>query len=368
MQSSRTKPSTKRRGFTLIELLVVISIIATLMSLILPAIQNAREAGRRTQCLNNLRNISTALHNFASSNKSQLPASSVMLNAGSASPEQPGYSWTVELLPFLDQQGTADRWNKDLGFADNSTFATLGYSNLSLAEELYVEAFACPNDDTSFQVPGGLTYVVNAGYGDNDTSADSISNSGASATAIHNWEVEPLDWDASGGVDAADYNITKATGVFWSKFSTQRNNSSTLGKIYDGTSNTLMIGENIKSGVAGSTWADPRTRANSFVYPVDPALVTTGTLGNATAALASDAAGNPQLAFPNESKAAVQGQAPFLTSAHPGIVVVGFVDGSVSTISENIDQSVYVRLLTPDGTRLRSGIGAVEQPVSADQF
>ena len=69
MQSRRhTAASRKtRRGFTLIELLVVISIIATLMSLILPAIQNAREAGRRTQCLNNIRNVTVACLNFASS-------------------------------------------------------------------------------------------------------------------------------------------------------------------------------------------------------------------------------------------------------------------------------------------------------------
>ncbi len=76
MQSRRHTAASKktRRGFTLIELLVVISIIATLMSLILPAIQNAREAGRRTQCLNNIRNVTVATLNFASSNKSRLPA------------------------------------------------------------------------------------------------------------------------------------------------------------------------------------------------------------------------------------------------------------------------------------------------------
>lgn len=368
MQSRRTKALKNRRGFTLIELLVVISIIATLMSLILPAIQNAREAGRRTQCLNNLRNIATAMHNFASSNKSQLPASAYMLNAGSASPELPGHSWAVELLPFIDQQGTADRWNKALEFNDNSTLGTLGYSNLSLANDLYVPAFACPNDDTSFQVPGGLSYVVNAGFGDNDPTTDTISNSGLAAAAIHNWQIEPFDWDASGGVDGTDHDITRATAVFSSKFSAQKNRSVTLGKVYDGTSNTLMMGENIKSGVADSTWADPRTRASSFIFPLDPSLVTTGSLGNPIPAIALDAAGNPQAAFPNQSKAAVQGQAPFLTSAHPGIVVVAYVDGSVKTLNESVDQTVYVRLITPDGTRLRTGIGAVEMPVSSDDF
>lgn len=368
MQSRRTKALKNRRGFTLIELLVVISIIATLMSLILPAIQNAREAGRRTQCLNNLRNISTAMHNFASSNKSQLPASAYMLNlSGSAAPEEPGHSWAVELLPFMDQQGTADRWNK--GVVWNSTAANpSGDTNNALANSLYVPAFACPNDDTSFQVPGGLTYVVNAGFGDNDPTTDTISNSGLDAAAIHNWQVEPFDWDASGAVDPSDHDITRATAVFSSKFSAQKNRSITLGKVYDGTSNTMMMGENIKSGVSASNWADPRTRASSFIFPLDPALVTTGSLGNPIPALASDAAGNPQTAFPNQSKAAVQGQAPFLTSAHPGIVVVAYVDGSVKTLNESVDQGVYVRLLTPDGTRLRSGIGTVEQPVSSDDF
>src|SRR5262249_53541285 len=82
----------RRSGFTLIELLVVISIIAVLMSLILPAIQGAREAGRRTQCLNNLHNLTLAITNLATAKSGQLPH----LDEG-------GYNWPVALLGYLDR-------------------------------------------------------------------------------------------------------------------------------------------------------------------------------------------------------------------------------------------------------------------------
>lgn len=370
MQSRRTKALKNRRGFTLIELLVVISIIATLMSLILPAIQNAREAGRRTQCLNNLRNITTAMHNFASSNKSQLPASAYFIQNPASAGNLEGRSWAVELLPFLDQQGTADRWANDVPW-------NLGV-NAPLANDLYVEAFACPNDDTAFQTPGGLTYVVNSGFGDT-----TFGNVGGAVT--HSFGAEPFDWDQDTNVNNSDFAITQATGVFWPTFEDStgfvdtiaKNRSATLGKVYDGTSNTIMMGENTKSGQVDSNWADPRAGANSFYFPLDPArffldsAANQSTLRTPRDAIAQNG-GVDLLAYPNESKAAVQGSAPYLNSNHPGIVVVGYVDGSVSTLSESIDQTVYTSLMTPDGTRLRrTSTGAnmpVEDPVSSDEF
>jgi len=377
MQSRRFTAASpkKRRGFTLIELLVVISIIATLMSLILPAIQNAREAGRRTQCLNNLRNVTVAALNFASSNKSRLPALGYFPANATSTARINGRSWAVEMLPYMDQQGTYDRWDKDLPFDDNST-ATLGYTNSSLARELYVEAFACPNDESAYVTPGGLSYVANAGFGDPIT----ITNDGGAVE--HSFLQEQFNWDGDADTidinvptaDADDSKITQATGVFWPEFEGvpgSRNSSATIGKIYDGSGNTIMFGENLNA-VGNSTWADPRTRAVGFMFPLNPALVDSTTMSNPIAAMAVQTSGDPFPAFPNDAKVGPEGTSPYLNSNHPGIVVISMCDGSAKTISENIDKLVYTQLITPSGTRLRTVAGpnafVPEKPVSADQF
>ncbi len=368
MQSRRhTAASTKtRRGFTLIELLVVISIIATLMSLILPAIQNAREAGRRTQCLNNIRNVTVATLNFASSNKSRLPPLAYFpLNTSGN--RFNGRSWAVELLPFLDQQGTYDRWNKDIPF-DTAP-------NLALARDLYIEAYACPNDDSAFVTPGGLSYVANAGFGDQTVITN---NAGA---VQHSFLQEQFNWDGDATtidltvptVDEDDSKITKATGVFWAEFegiAQTRNASASIGNIYDGSGNTIMFGENINA-VGNSTWADPRTRAVSFMFPLDPTLVGLTTMFDPRPAIALDSTGNRLPAYPNEAKTGPDGNAPYLNSNHPGIVVISMCDGSARTISENLDERVYLQLITQDGTRLRTASGGTfgsEEPLSGDSF
>lgn len=364
----------KRRGFTLIELLVVISIIATLMSLILPAIQNAREAGRRTQCLNNIRNITVAALNFASSHKSQLPSLSYYPNVdddndpSTAEVMIEGRSWVVELLPYMDQQGTYDRWDKEKPWDD-----TTGFNNSALASDLYVQALACPNDESAFQVAGGLSYVANAGFGDTD-----FDNDASGTLSIdHSWHREIFDWNQDATVpnmdnaveDAFDEKITKATGVFWSEFgpiSRTRNSSASIGKIYDGSSNTLMLGENLNAGVIN--WANPNPESCSFIYTIDPAeLTANGLNGND---IVSAAAGTP---FINDTKAGPDGERPHLNSLHPGIVVVSFCDGSASTLNESISQKVYTQLMTPDGTRLRTlpaggGSFPAEEPLSSDGF
>src|SRR5580658_663107 len=116
MKSRRTQSPSWRRsktrlGFTLIELLVVISIIAVLVSLISPAVQSAREAARRTQCLNNIRNLGLAVSEFMGANSGQLPLleDSPWSGASPWAPTNPGTrsttgkSWVAQIIGYLDQ-------------------------------------------------------------------------------------------------------------------------------------------------------------------------------------------------------------------------------------------------------------------------
>lgn len=378
MQSRRTsQASSKRRGFTLIELLVVISIIAVLMSLILPAVQNAREAGRRTQCLNNIRNVTLAAMNFASSNKSKLPALSYYpaRDIGSGLQTIRGRSWAVEMLPFMDQQATYDRWNKDVPWDVDST--PLGSQNLTLGNSLFVEAFACPNDESAFQIKGGLSYVANGGFTlsaaapNPEQARDNDDGSGTFALEQYSG-VLGVDWNLSGAADTTDTEVSKATGVFWPEYeivgsggtvTKLKSDSVSVGKIYDGSGNTLMFGENINA-VGGQNWSSPNPNSVGFFFPIEPGNLSAAINLNTQAAQLAPA-GAP--AFPNDAKSGPDGARPFLNSNHPGIVVVSMCDGSARTLSEDVDQNVYVQLVTPNATRIRAGVAA-EQPLSADDF
>jgi prepilin-type N-terminal cleavage/methylation domain-containing protein len=370
-----------RAAFTLIELLVVISIIATLMSLILPAIQNAREAGRRTQCLNNIRNVTLACMNFASSNpKGHLPALSYYPNdptgSGFPPPFQEGWSWVVEILPYMDQQGTYDRWDKALPW--NSSVTNInGAVNANLAGGLYIEALACPNDESAFQVSGGLTYVANAGFGSQTSGANSATDSEG-----HAHFNSQLDWNSNGDSsvnDTEDQEISFHTGVFWPHFTNNTfvkslctNRCTAPGKIYDGSSNTLMLGENVNAGQ--TNWANPSLNSCGFMFPLESGPSAPTDTNKASRALLNNTPTGVKLStapFPNQKKAGPEG-APFLNSNHPGVVVISMCDGSARTISESLDKKVYTQLMTPGATRLRTLAGnqifSAEKPLSGDSF
>ena len=142
------------KGFTLIELLVVIAIIAVLISLLLPAVQSAREAARRAQCVNNLKQIGLAMHNYQSSNNC-LPQGMRGCCWG---------SWLIPVLPFVEQQALFNAWNSYgnnsgiAGYVD-ANFRYAGVANVTVTSAR-VNAYMCPSDPNN-QLKTGIGQTLN---------------------------------------------------------------------------------------------------------------------------------------------------------------------------------------------------------------
>jgi prepilin-type N-terminal cleavage/methylation domain-containing protein len=369
---SLPSPSPQRRGFTLIELLVVISIIAVLMSLILPAVQQAREAGRRTQCMNNQKNLALGMIAYATARRGKLPGSGYYgVNTASAGLFAQR-SWVVELLPNLDQGPLADRWNRNAAWNDpNNPKADM--TNLAIAKTS-IGALACPNDDSAFAQNGGLSYVVSSGFGDSNVTTNISGPITSNADFGHHPYAEPFNWitqantndAADNTINEKDTEITEDTGVFWptvdSTLLPNIDASANVGNIPDGAANTIMFAENVNAGK--ESWANPDMLGVAFFLPLDPTAAVADSFG-----LAQNMAAAGQAWRLNQAKAGPDGNAPFPNSNHAGLVVMAFCDGTVRPISENIDAGVYTRLITPSGSKLRSYAGFREElPISENSF
>jgi prepilin-type N-terminal cleavage/methylation domain-containing protein/prepilin-type processing-associated H-X9-DG protein len=139
-----------RPAFTLIELLVVIAIIAVLVALLLPAVQQAREAARRSQCKNNLLQISLALHNYEMSHEC-LPPGSIDPNRPIRNePKGLHTGWIVQLLPYLDQTNTFQHFNTSLSVYDAANQA---------ARNTQIKILQCPSDWNLDRATGATSYA-----------------------------------------------------------------------------------------------------------------------------------------------------------------------------------------------------------------
>ncbi len=204
----------RRRGFTLIELLVVIATISVLAGLILPAVQQAREAARRAQCKNNLKQIGLALHLYDDTHR-KLPQQTYLALVGGcggvANVGSHGNSPLTMILPDLDQAPLYNKWNFTYGYPCNWGFANPGK----------VPVFLCPSDVERAEAPCPNNYCLSTG-----------PNSGWT------WISDP----------------SEAVGIIHTDV------SRSFSDVTDGTSNTILAGEILKgdgtTGQTGGTYSD----------------------------------------------------------------------------------------------------------------
>jgi prepilin-type N-terminal cleavage/methylation domain-containing protein/prepilin-type processing-associated H-X9-DG protein len=301
------------RGFTLIELLVVIAIIAILIGLLLPAVQAAREAARRAQCVNNLKQLGLANANYESAHAAY-PAMSLPGNFGPAMTWFGDFSAFVKLLPFYEQGPLYNSLNYNCGQYISFFQMSIPYSDPSNVTVfgVAINTLVCPDDPTA-QAPIALSTQI--AYGQDYAQWEGLAEIPGFPYA------RTTSYRGSGGILCSD-EVLNPSGV-----SIAFGPTVTLASITDGTSNTMLMSEYTNARIStsssndiwnlgdlppwssGSVWEmmfDSQFPPNAVGTQLDPAGITATQLNLAS-------------------------------SLHPGGINVSFCDGSVRFIRNTIN-------------------------------
>ncbi len=346
----------RSRGFTLIELLVVIAIIAVLIALLLPAVQQAREAARRSQCKNNLKQIGLGLHNYHETyNRFPLPGLFTIGSGAGVGGLVSTSNWTVAILPYIDQAPVFNIYNSNLSAYDPANVA---------AVQAIIPGMICPStprasNAVNVTVPAPMAAAIGV------SAALTLTNAGAQdytpTTAVDENFLNIVN-NTTGSVDGDGW----ATGGVISLTGTSPTipNGGRLADITDGTSNTMMIGElsgrnqlyyrgnklvasataagvmpsdeaGWQLAIGGGAWADPFNGVMELA-----GRATDGTGNNGPCAINCS---NSRARFGRLEEGAG------LYSWHTGGAHGLLGDGSVRFLSENISGKTLASLITRSG-------------------
>lgn len=364
---------TKKRGFTLIELLVVIAIIAILIALLLPAVQQAREAARRTQCRNNLKQLGLALHNYHDAHGVFPPAAAMHIPNGNlklitqASPSEGSRApWQVLILPFIDESPRYNkfnqvrpfytRWDKSfdaqvLGLDGSqpknrtkSADGILSDGNTFWGDRDAPTGYICPSNPNLQSDPYIITYMTCMGGGNTSWEYVVEDNTGT--------KVNPL-----GPAFNSGGNGNPTGRMFWNSGMFFPNSAVRISDIRDGASQTVMVGEtaycllnrNYQDNGAlpdlrffGASWSSaPRGSGAPSMLSTSATHDPINQPGEAWADPVNDLTAMENVFAMGGSVRAHGGQQRGYSSWHVGGAHHAYGDGRVAFISENIDLFTY---------------------------
>lgn len=331
-----------RAGFTLIELLVVIAIIAVLVALLLPAVQQAREAARRSQCVNNLKQVGLGIHNFHDT-FTYLPTSNRPFAANTVR-----LGVITRMLPYLEQSTLYNNYNQTVNWDQGGNLAVTS---------VRIKTLECPSDVTLGQFDG-----------DPDTST-SPGGAAYSPTLVATSSYAPVK-----GVDKAVAGLVttitlgslftdpnKATNQYYAGLLPQ-NSPARLADVTDGLSNTIafiesagrpgsfiqgpkQVGSAQTNRVNGGGWCRP---ASDLLFAGELAGSNPAKVGGTVAINANNgfdvAQGSAAAAYPYSPYGTEGTSQPF--AFHPAGANALLADGSVRFLSANIDFNVFVSAMT----------------------
>ncbi len=336
--SSASPPASLRfSGFTLVELLVVIAIIGMLVALLLPAVQSAREAARRAQCTNNLKQIGLALHNYLALSQRFPPGYQSAVGSSEVPGVQaddlgPGWGWATLILPYLEQMDLYKQIDLTTDIADPAN---------ATARTTVLSAYLCPDDNASplFQVDKlGDTKPYTTPLLDSNGNPVQVARS----NYVGMYGTPDMVPDPGYLSTLPEYGPTHRGMLY-------RNYGTRMADVSDGSSNTVFVGER-SSNLAYSTWTGSVTGGQ--VPPVGPDPYGWGPDGapDLTLGHAGDESDVPAHT-PNCSACHVDDFASF----HPQGVNFLFVDGSVHMIGPGISPPIWWALGTRAGGEIIDG-------------